>query len=93
MVWRSHVPGSRGCSARVTKLSLVISMVVLFALKVFWSETLPQNNSKVQIMPTWTDHRGNGSALDKPVTTRYSRERSTYGAAGLHEADVCETIH
>ena len=61
--------------AKGDKPALVISMVealaVLLALEIFFGGASRENNTKVQVIPTWTDNRGNGSALIKMVTTRY----------------------
>ena len=44
---------------------------MLVALKVFYREGTSQRRTKVLVMPTWTDNRGNGAALNKLMTTRY----------------------
>ena len=41
------------------------------ALKVFYEEDAGERRKKVLVMPTWTDNRGNGAALNKLMTTRY----------------------
>ena len=46
-------------------ISTLEALAVLLALKVFFGETGREHDAKVQIMPTWTDNRGNGSALKK----------------------------
>ena len=55
--------------------SLIIStleaLAVLVALKVFYPEDARGCRRKVLVMPTWTDNRGNGAALNKLMTTRY----------------------
>ena len=45
--------------------------MVLLALKVCVGNESTGRDTKVQIMPTWTDNRGNGSALNKMMTTRH----------------------
>ena len=41
------------------------------ALKVFYGDDPSTNVMKIQLQPTWTDNRGNGSALNKLMSTRY----------------------
>ena len=57
------------------KPSLIIAtleaLAVLMALKVFYGEGTRQRRTKVLVMPTWTDNRGNGAALNKLTTARY----------------------
>ena len=57
------------------KPALVIStleaLAVPLALKVFFGQTGREHHTKVQIMPKWTGSRGDGSALNKVMTTRY----------------------
>ena len=57
------------------KPALVIStleaLAVLLAMKTFFGGERQGHHTKVQIMPTWTDNRGDGSALNKMMTTRY----------------------
>ena len=57
------------------KPSLLIStleaLAVLFSLMLFFHDVHPELRTKVQVAPTWTDNRGNGSALNKLMTSRY----------------------
>ena len=61
--------------AKGDKPALVIStleaLAVLLPLKTFFGGESKVRHTKVQIMPTWTDNRGNGSALNKMMITRY----------------------
>ena len=57
------------------KPSLVIStleaLAVLTALKTFYGDQPRTEKQKVTVAPTWTDNRGNGSALNKLMTTKF----------------------
>ena len=57
------------------KPSLIIStleaLAVLVSLKMFYGEQPESNNKKVTVAPIWTDNRGNGSALNKLMTTKF----------------------
>ena len=44
---------------------------MLFSLMLFFDDFPPELRTKVQLAPTWTDNRGNGSALNKLMTPRY----------------------
>ena len=44
---------------------------MLIVLKIFFGSASREHNTKVRIMPTWTDNRGNGSALNKMMASRY----------------------
>ena len=52
-------------------ISTLESLAVLLALKCFFQGRNSEHDIKVQILPTWTDSRGNGSVLNKLMTTRY----------------------
>ena len=52
-------------------ISTLESLAVLLALKCFFQGRNSEHDTKVQILPTWTDNRGNGSVLNKLMTTRY----------------------
>ena len=52
-------------------ISTLEALAVLLALKTFFGGERKGHHTKVQIMPTWTDNQGNGSALNKMMTTRY----------------------
>ena len=47
------------------------ALATLLALKAFYGETPGDYRSAVQVLPTWTDNRGNGSILNKLMCTRY----------------------
>ena len=55
-------------------LSLTIAtleaLAILFALKAFYGETPQANRTTVQILPTWTENRGNGALLNKLMSTK-----------------------
>ena len=57
------------------KLSLIIwtleATAVLVSLKMFYGEQPASGKKKVTVAPTWTDDRGNGSALNKLMTTKF----------------------
>ena len=46
------------------------ALAVLFALMAFYGETPQANRTTVQILPTWTDNRGNGALLNKLMSTK-----------------------
>ena len=58
-----------------SKPALVIStleaLAVLIALKLYYGEEPRTDRSSIRIVPTTTDNRGNGAALNKLMTTRY----------------------
>ena len=48
------------------------ALAVLISLKAFFGNVDPGGKkTRVQVVPTWTDNRGNGSVLNKLMTTRY----------------------
>ena len=51
--------------------STLEALAVLLALEMFFGGESKGHHTNVQIMPTWTDNRGNGSALNKMMSTRY----------------------
>ena len=57
------------------KPSLIIStleaLAVLISLKLFFGDEPKRERTKVQVVPTWTDNRGNGSALNKLMSTKF----------------------
>ena len=61
--------------ARGKKPSQIIStleaLAVLLSLRLFATRQPEGQRSRVTILPTWTDNRGNGSVLNKLMTTRY----------------------
>ena len=60
---------------RSGKPSLMISsleaLAVIVALKVFFPTSRTDSRRKIDLVPTWTDNRGNGSALNKLMSTRF----------------------
>ena len=53
-------------------ISTLEALAVLISLMVFFGPAAPnEKKTKVQIVPTWTDNRGNRSVLNKLMTTRY----------------------
>ena len=61
--------------SRGRKPALVIStleaLAVLVALKLLYGETPRERHTRVQIVPTITDNRGNGALLDKLMSTKF----------------------
>ena len=55
--------------------ALVIStpeaLAVLVGLKLFYGNEPQPHQTQVKVVPTWTDNRGNGSLLNKLMTTRF----------------------
>ena len=74
-MWRSRQKSCLGCTRREANPSLIIStleaLAVLVALKMFYGEQPASGKKKVTVAPTWTDNRGNGSALNKLMTTKF----------------------
>ena len=60
---------------RGDKPSLIIStleaLAVLTRLKLFFGDEPKQGRTKVQVVPTWTRYRENGSALNNPMSTKF----------------------
>ena len=52
-------------------ISTLEASVVLFRLELFFGDTPGTGCTRVQVEPTWTDNRGNGSALNKLMSTRF----------------------
>ena len=61
--------------ARGRKPALIIStlesLAVLVALKLLYGETPRERHTRVQIVPTITDNRGNGALLNKLMSTKF----------------------
>ena len=59
---------------RGNRPSLIIStleaLAVLVSLKLFFGDEPKKGRTKVQVVPTWTGNRGNGSALNKLMSTK-----------------------
>jgi len=47
------------------------ALAILVALRVFFPAVPGAAKAKVVLLPTWTDNRGNGSVLNKLMTTRF----------------------
>ena len=52
-------------------ISTLEALAVLLSQKLFEARQPEGQRSRVTILPTWTDNRGNGSVLNKLMTTRY----------------------
>ena len=53
-------------------ISTLESLAVLVALKLLYGETPRERHTRVQIVPTITDSRGNGALLNKLMSTKFS---------------------
>ena len=75
-----------------SKPALVIStleaLAVLIALKVYFGEEPKADRSSIRIVPTTTDNRENGAALNKLTTTRCSVD----GTGNVFEEDGIESL-
>ena len=85
--WRLQSTTSPGYSKRGDKPSLIIStfeaLAVFIALILRYGRTEKKAHTKVMVVPSITDNRGNGSALNKLMSTRFPSsalltELSTY---------------
>ena len=63
--------GFERSSKPVLIISTLEAWAVLVALKVYYGETPQGNRSSIRIVPTTTDNRGNGAALNNLMTTQY----------------------
>ena len=52
-------------------ISTLQALAVLISLRLFFGGTANQHRSKIMVAPTWTDNRGNGSALNKLMSTKF----------------------
>ena len=52
-------------------ISSIESLAILIALKLFYGSNGCKEGGKVMVAPTWTDNRGNGSLLNKLMTTKF----------------------
>ena len=52
-------------------ISTLEALAALFSLKLFFGDEPKKGRIKVQVVPTWTDSRGNGSALNKLMSTKF----------------------
>ena len=53
-------------------ISTLEALAVLMALKLFYDHSDNKDGDTVLVAPTWTDNRGNGSVLNKLMTTKFS---------------------
>ena len=51
-------------------MSTLEALVVLIGLKLFHGDEARGNHTQIQMIPSFTDNRGNGSALNKLMTNR-----------------------
>ena len=89
-----------------SKPALIISaleaLAVVVALKENYGEVPGESRCRVRVVPTTTDKRGNGAALNKLMTTRYSSSAvlmelaacvsSSRHAIGLGSVSACVAI-
>ena len=79
-----------------SKPALIIStleaLAVVVALKVYYGETPRSNRSSIRIVPTTTDNRGNGAALNKLMTTKYPASAVLMELAAYSKKDGIEGI-
>ena len=52
-------------------ISRLKALEVLISLKLFFCDIPGRGRTQIQVVPTWTDNRGNGSALNKLMSTRF----------------------
>ena len=52
-------------------ISSLEALAIIIALKIFFPATGTDSKKLINLVPTWTDNRGNGSALNKLMLTRY----------------------
>ena len=75
-LWRLRERIFHGSSKRRTGPSLVISTLeafaMLIALKLRFGQDPEPDDTRVLIAPSITDNRGNGAALNKLMSTRFS---------------------
>ena len=67
----SSPPPNPNSSAASSIISTLEALAVLVSLKMFYREQPESGKKKVTVAPTWTDNRGNGSALNKLMTTKF----------------------
>ena len=87
--WRSQKkngPGSLKKKVPKQRSSYVPSkLAVVVALKVFCGEVPRTSRSRIRIVPTTTDNRGNGADLNQLMTTKVPGKRGTRGARSIFE--------
>ena len=52
-------------------ISTILALAVLIGLKLFYGDRANGNHTQVQMIPSFTNNRGSGSALNKLMTNRY----------------------
>ena len=52
-------------------ISTLVALAALVSMKIFVSKGPVEHRTRVQVAPTWTDNRVNGSALNKLMTTKF----------------------
>ena len=82
--------------ARGRKPALIIStlesLAVLVALKLLYGETPRERHTRVQIVPTITDNRGNGSLLNKLMSTKFPASAVLMGLASYMRRMSLRTV-
>ena len=68
--WKSHVRRSVGLRTR-KQTCILEALAVLVSLKLYYGDEPGPNTTSVTLVPTFTDNRGNGSALNKLMSTRF----------------------
>ena len=53
-------------------ISTLEALAVLISLNLFCGDEPKQGRMKVQVVPTWTDSRENGSALSRSMSTKFT---------------------
>ena len=66
-------------------ISSLEALAVMVALKIFCPSGSPDSRRKVDLIPTWTDNRGNGSALNKLMSARFPASALLPGTRFSHE--------
>ena len=52
-------------------ISTIEALAVLMGLKLFYGDEAQSAHTRIQMIPSFTDNRGNGSALNKLMTSKY----------------------
>ena len=79
---------------RGDKPSLIISTLeapaVLISLKMFFGDGPKQGRTKVQVVPTWTDNRENGSTLNTLTSTKFPSRAAKASVEWAPRSTNCE---
>ena len=83
---------------KAEKPSIIIStleaLAVLFSLLLFFEPPKEGERTRVQVAPTWTDNRANGSALNKLITPRFPASAVLMEmAAQLKKRRLQDSVH